>query len=51
MYWFEKSDDEHVGYIYHYFDYRPLNNTIEIKDKYVLTHDEFVTWYEQNKSL
>lgn len=51
MYWFVKSDDEHVGYKYTFFEYSSLGMTIQIKEKYVLTHAEFVEWYAQNKNL
>ncbi len=51
MYWYTKSDDEHIGYNYNYFEFNPHNDKLEIKAKYTLTQEEFLNWYEQNKRL
>ena len=51
MYWYTKSDDECVGYNYNYFEFNPKTDGLEIKAKYVLTQEEFTTWYELNKRL
>mgnify|MGYP001599222351 len=51
MYWYTKTDEECVGYNYNYFVFNPQNTSLEIQSKYVLTQEEFITWYEQNKRL
>ncbi len=51
MYWYEIADEECVGYNYSYFQYSPIEMTIQVKNKYVLTHEEFEEWYKLNKSV
>lgn len=52
MYWYSKTEDsENIGYIYKYFEYVREWNTIRVSEKYVHTHNEFLEWYEKNKSL
>jgi hypothetical protein len=46
MYWFETDDTtEQLGFIYNYY-WPQKGKSLTIKQKYVLTHEEFHTWYD-----
>jgi len=51
MYWFQVNKEFPDRFIYQYFHYVPLGNTLQIRTKIVDNHQEFIEWYELNKSL